>query len=91
MKQVFIDVREPVAFKQGHVEGAINISPQEIMSGSPKMTALNKDDELILYCFTGARSNAAMRFFQALGFTKLVNGINKDQVARKYSKDIVSL
>lgn len=91
MKQVFIDVREPAAFNQGHVEGAINISPVEIMSGSPKIDNLDKDSELVLYCFTGARSNAAMRFFQQLGFTRLNNGINKDQVARKYGKKIVGL
>lgn len=91
MKQVFIDVREPVAFEQGHVEGAINISPFEIISGSPKIDALDKEDELVLYCFTGARSNAAMQYFQRLGFTNLVNGINKDQVAHRYNKKTVSL
>ena len=91
MTQVFIDVREPEAFQQGHVEGAINIPPMEIMYGSTKIDALDKNDELILYCFTGARSNAAMQHFQRQGFVKLANGINKDQVAHKYNKSIVSL
>jgi rhodanese-related sulfurtransferase len=43
-----------------------------------------KDNEIILYCRTGSRSNVAMYMLKAKGFTNLVNGINRDQVEAHY-------
>ncbi len=84
MNRIIIDVREPQEYKQGHVEGAINIPPAEIMNGAPQLKEVAKDTELVLYCLSGARSNASMHYLRQLGFTNLVNGINKDHVQAKY-------
>jgi phage shock protein E len=84
MARLFIDVREPFEFARGHVEGAINIPPAEIMRGAKALDGVDKDTELVLYCLSGSRSNAAMHYFKQLGFTNVVNGINKDQVRSKY-------
>ena len=77
-------MREPHEYATGHVDGALNIPPQEIMAGSPQLANIPKDTELLLYCKTGNRSKVAMILLAQQGFTRLTNGINKDQVIAKY-------
>ena len=84
MDRLIIDVREPYEFNMGHAEGAINIPPAEIMSGATKLKDVHKDTELILYCKTGSRSAVSMNFLKSMGFTNVVNGINKDHVTARY-------
>jgi phage shock protein E len=84
MSRIFIDVREPYEYERDHVEGAINLPPSDIMTGAKVLENVPKDTELVLYCLSGARSNASMHYLKALGFTNLVNGINKDQIRSKY-------
>lgn len=84
MDRIIIDVREPYEYASGHAEGAINIPPADIMAGAQKLTDVPKDTELILYCVSGSRSNVAINMLRGLGFTNLVNGINKDHVTAKY-------
>lgn len=83
MSRVIVDVREPSEFARGHVEGAINIPPADMMEGAHKLDDLPKDTEIILYCVSGARSNVCMRILGEHGFTNLVNGINMHHVAKK--------
>lgn len=85
MSKIFIDVREPFEFAMGHVKEAINIPPTELMKGTKKLEGISKDSELILYCRTGSRSNIAINILKDLGYTKLINGINKAQVEAKYT------
>ena len=85
MQRMIIDVREPEEFTRGHVNGAINIPPAEIMQGSDKLRDVSKDTEIILYCVSGSRSNVSKQILESQGFTNVANGINKDQVAAKYS------
>jgi rhodanese-related sulfurtransferase len=84
MDRIIIDVREPFEYKMGHVKGAINIPPSQMMAGAQKLEDVPKDTELVLYCVSGSRSNASMHYLRQLGFTNLVNGINKAQVKAKY-------
>jgi len=85
MTRIFIDVREPSEFARGHVNGALNIPPAEIMQGAAALVDVLKDTELVLYCVSGSRSNTSMNVLKQLGFTNLVNGVNKDQVRAKYA------
>jgi rhodanese-related sulfurtransferase len=84
MDRIFIDVREPYEFAKDHVEGAINLPPSDIMNGAMILQNTPKNTELVLYCLSGARSNASMHYLKHLGFSNLVNGINKDQIRSKY-------
>jgi len=84
MSRMIIDVREPIEFKMGHVEGAINIPPSKLMAGAEKLRDVPKDTELILYCRTGSRSAVSMNILQNMGYTNIVNGVNKDIVKSKY-------
>ncbi len=81
MSRIIIDVREPSEYQNGHVEGAMNIPPAVLMAGLPtELANTPKDTEIILYCLSGARSNASIHLLRQLGFTNLTNGINKQQV-----------
>ena len=86
MKAVFVDVREPEEYQRGHVEGAINLPPSEIVAGAVKLKDLPKDTPLVLYCISGSRSNVSKNILESLGFTNVTNGINQQQVEAKYLK-----
>lgn len=89
MGRLFIDVREPQEYATGHIEGSINLPPMAIMQGAEALKDIPKNTELVLYCLSGSRSSASMNFLKRLGYTKLVNGINKEHVSRSYSVSIV--
>lgn len=84
MTRMFIDVREPFEFTTGHVKGAVNIPPAKLMAGAKELEGVPKDTELVLYCHSGSRSNVSMNILRSMGYTNLVNGINKSQVSAKY-------
>lgn len=84
MERIFIDVREPFEFAMGHVKGAINIPPSKLMAGAKKLEGVPKDTELVVYCLSGSRSNASISILRGLGYTNLVNGINKNHVKANY-------
>lgn len=85
MDRIIIDVREKFEFKSGHVPGAINLPPHKLMAGPSELDGVPKDTEIVLYCRSGARSAASMNILRSMGFTNLVNGINKDHVAARYT------
>ena len=84
-KQLIIDVREPFEYESGHVEGALNIPPTDLMAGAPDLLDIDKDTELIVYCRSGSRSNVAIEMLKQMGFTNLVNGINASHVNKNYT------
>lgn len=84
MDRIIIDVREPYEYAMGHVEGAINLPPAQLMAGAPQLADVPKDTELVLYCRSGARSSASMHYLKQLGFTNMINGINQGHVEQKY-------
>jgi phage shock protein E len=89
MSRYFVDVREPHEFKKGHIEGALNIPPDEIIAGASQLKDVDKQkDEIILYCVSGARANASINFLKQQGFKNLTNGINKEHVSQKYGKNL---
>ena len=83
-KKLIIDVREPYEFARGHVDGAINLPPAALMAGAKALDGIDKDTKIVLYCMSGARSNASMHYLRQMGFTNLTNGINQFQVERNH-------
>lgn len=79
-----IDVREPEEYASGHVNGALNLPPSELLGGSEILKDIPKDAQIILYCLSGSRSNVSMHILQSMGYTNLINGINRQQVEAKY-------
>ena len=84
MNYTVIDVRQPDEFKSGHVSGALNIPPDQLMNGAKQLANLPKDSNIIVYCRTGSRSGVTMNILYALGYTNIINGINREQVEAKF-------
>lgn len=62
-----VDVRTPTEFASGHLPGAINV-PLDQLSGRTGELG-KKDEPLVLYCRSGARSGSAARQLKAAGFS----------------------
>ena len=60
-----IDVREPSEFATGHVPGAKNIP---LGSLENKIGEVDKDQEVVLVCLTGARAYSAWQLLTAKGY-----------------------
>jgi rhodanese-related sulfurtransferase len=73
---VILDVRTVSEYESGHLEGAINI-PVEVLSG--RLSELNPNDELLVYCRTGNRSTTAVGILSENGYDRIYHmdgGIN---------------
>jgi len=68
---LIVDVRTKEEFKDGHIEGSLNIPLDEI---GEAMTWLQKDVPTVLVCESGNRSSQVVRILKANGFEKVYNG-----------------
>jgi len=84
MKRLIIDVREPIEFKEDAVDGAINVPLSTIESNDKVNINIPKHARLIVYCRSGNRASSAILLLEAMGYTNLVNGINKQNVENVY-------
>jgi phage shock protein E len=60
-----VDVRTPSEFAQGYLPNAINLPLQSIMAAD---NMFNKDDKLVLYCVSGARTASAKMYLDQMGY-----------------------
>lgn len=78
---VYLDVRSSSDYANNHIDGSINLPPEDIFEILPTLN-LNKDSKIVVYCYSGARSNFVINILKENGFTNLVNGINLDHVKK---------
>ena len=69
---VWIDVRTPAEYEQGHLEQARLIPFDGIQAGVAGMQ-LAKDTPIFLYCAVGGRAEKARQSLLAQGYTNVVN------------------
>ena len=69
---VILDVRTPLEYSSGHLNGSINLDFKS-PSFSDQIARLDRDKAYMLYCRTGIRSVRASLLMRSLGFTKLYN------------------
>lgn len=69
-KPILIDVREPNEFKGGVITGAKNI-PLSQLSG--RLSEIPKDQQVLLYCRSGMRSQSAAKMLFKNGYTELAH------------------
>ncbi|MFZ7945043.1 MULTISPECIES: rhodanese-like domain-containing protein [Bacillaceae] len=67
----FVDVRTPGEYKGNHIRGFKNIPLQQLAQKSDK--ELSKDQEVVVICQSGMRSQKASKMLKNLGFTKVTN------------------
>ncbi len=75
-----IDVRTPVEYQQGHIKSAVNI-PNETIGKKEPSQLKKKDQNIIVYCFSGYRSRQTCRKLAKMGYTNIysMEGINSWQ------------
>lgn len=69
-KALFIDVRTPEEYSQGHIRGSILIPLDEL---EKRASEVPKDKKVLIICRSGARSARANRLLQESGFVNTVS------------------
>lgn len=67
---ILIDVRSKQEYDEYHLEGAICIPTYELKTAISNIT-INKEQTLIVYCQTGARSKKAVNMLRKMGYQNL--------------------
>ncbi len=68
---VIIDVRTPEEFRDGHIEGAVNVDFRSENFGR-EIDRFDKNKTYFVYCRTGNRSHDALNLMGPLGFHSIV-------------------
>jgi len=66
-----VDVRRPNEYREGHIEGALNIDFLEEDFARQMERQLDKNKPVMLYCRSGRRSAQAAEQLKALGFKQV--------------------
>ena len=69
---VWIDVRSPEEFNEGHLQGAINVPHEQIASQIARISP-DKNAPVNLYCRSGRRAEVALQELKKLGYTNVTN------------------
>ena len=67
---IFVDVRNPPELKEGFAPYAVNIPLGELKQ---RFGELSKDQDLLIYCRSGRRSEAATRILMEQGYDRVYN------------------
>ena len=68
---VLLDVRTPEEYSEGHIPESKNVPLQTL--DKVRSVVENKDTELFVYCYSGARSRQATAALGQMGYTKVNN------------------
>ena len=69
---ILIDVRSNQEYREGHLQGAINIPEFEI-ANRIQQEVPKKNQLIIVYCQYGGRSRNAMKIINKLGYNNVYN------------------
>lgn len=72
---ILIDVRSPQEYNEGHLEYSICVPDYEILYRINSLI-MNKEQEIVLYCISGARSKAVQKKLQKMGYRNVYNLYN---------------
>lgn len=67
--ELFLDVRSPEEFAEGHISGSRNIDHEEVHNHAEE---LKKYERVYVYCRSGRRAQYAVGVLEALGVKDLV-------------------
>ncbi|OIJ14432.1 rhodanese [Anaerobacillus alkalilacustris] len=67
---VYIDVREPHEFKNGHINGMVNVPLSQLENN---YDIIPKEKTVVIFCRSGNRSLQAANILKDIGYKDLVN------------------
>ena len=68
---VLLDVRTAEEYRDGHIDGSVNIPLDRI--SSVENTVKDKSTPLYVYCLSGGRSGQAVSYLKQIGYTNAKN------------------
>ena len=68
---VLIDVRTAEEYRDGHIDGSVNIPLDRI--SSVENIVKDKSTPLYVYCLSGGRSGQAVSYLKQMGYTNVKN------------------
>lgn len=69
---IWIDVRTPEEFAEGHINGSLNI-PFEDIGGRISSITEDQESDIRVYCRSGHRSGVAMDVLKSMGYRHVIN------------------
>ncbi|MGC4118740.1 MAG: rhodanese-like domain-containing protein [Myxococcales bacterium] len=72
-----VDVRSPDEFRDGAYTGAVNIPLQDLQR---RLAEIPKDQPVVLYCASGARSSMGARILKQAGYADVINAGGLDDM-----------
>ena len=84
--EIIVDVRTVQEWNTGHLESAIHIEWQDILTISDIAT---KDKKIYLYCRSGNRSGKATKILNDAGYLQAVNAGSISKAKELLNKDII--
>ena len=69
---ILIDVRSNQEYREGHLQGAINIPDFEVVKTIQREIP-KKNQLIVLYCQYGGRSKKTMEIMKKMGYTNIYN------------------
>jgi phage shock protein E len=69
-----IDVRSPMEFATGHLDGAHCVPVDTIEQRIDALPGLTKQSKILLYCASGGRSALAAQMLASMGYQHVVDG-----------------
>lgn len=78
---VLIDVRSPEEHRRDHIAGSVNL-PLDGIAESVLKRFPSKESPMLLHCFSGARSDAAVAQLKELGYLQVHNLGGLEQARR---------
>jgi len=77
---MFLDVRTPEEYAEGHVKGAVLIPVQTL---SEHLSEIPKDKQVYVYCHSGVRSARAAKLLAEHGFHNIENVVGGMEAWKK--------
>ena len=87
---LIIDVRTPIEFASGHVQGAVNL-PMEKLGHNYASVLPDRARRIVVCCQSGTRSAIAAQFLRLQRYANVINGGSASDVARQLSSEMVQL
>lgn len=72
---VWIDVRTADEYAEAHLPAAVNI-PHETIAEHIAQYAPDKETQVVLYCRSGRRADAAKKSLEQLGYRRVINAVD---------------
>lgn len=89
-KEIWIDVRTPEEFREGHLPGARNI-PHDVIEKNIESVSTDKDAPIRLYCHSGRRSAIALEKLTEMGYTDVTNEGSYEEIRERREENEAEL